>query len=304
MLRPLLLHLSQQAWLRRQMENSRYFHTFTSRFVAGAALPDGLRVLSKLSAEGICGTLDCLGENVLSLTEAGQSKDAYLAALDGIAERNLPATVSIKLSQFGLGFSEDACLRNVEELAARARDMNSRVEIDMESSAYTDRTLALAARLQERFPGHLRAVIQAYLRRSETDIERLNQLRLPVRLCKGAYQEPPERAFPQKTDVDRNYVRLMKLLLDRGTYPAIASHDERLITAAREHATAIQLAPDQFEFQMLFGIRRGLQRSLVKAGYRVRLYVPYGNAWYPYFMRRLAERPANLLFFIKSAVRD
>jgi proline dehydrogenase len=304
MLRHLLLGLSHQRWLRRQMESSSISRELTSRFVAGRALDDGIRVLSQLQAEGIWGTLDYLGENVTSLGEAAQSKDSYLAALTAIADARLPATVSIKLSQFGLDFSEKACLRNVEELVERAKAIGSRVEIDMESTAYTDRTLDVAAQLQQRFPGHLRAVIQAYLRRSEADIQRLNQLGIPVRLCKGAYEEAPEVAFPAKGEVDRNYLRLMRLLFEEGTYPAVASHDEQMITAAREYATARQLPPDGFEFQMLYGIRRGLQRTLAKTGYRVRLYVPYGSAWYPYFMRRLAERPANLLFFAKNIVRD
>lgn len=304
MLRHVLLHLSHQRWLRRRMENSSSFRGLTSRFVAGRTLEDGIRVLSQLNGEGIWGTLDCLGENVTSVDEAAQSRDSYLAALAAIAEAKLPATVSIKLTQFGLDFSEEACLRNVAALVERAQGLGSRVEIDMESAAYTNRTLAIAARLQERFPGHLRAVIQAYLRRSEADIQRLNKLEIPVRLCKGAYDEPPDVAFPEKTDVDCNYLRLTRLLLDEGTYPAIASHDERMITAAREYAAAHNIPPDCFEFQMLYGIRRALQRRLVKAGYRVRLYVPYGSAWYPYFMRRLAERPANLLFFAKNIVRD
>lgn len=304
MLRHILLGLSHQRWLRRQMESSSFFRVLTSRFVAGRTLSDGVRVLLQLQAEGMCGTLDCLGENVTSLEEAVHSKESYLAALAAIAKAGLPATVSIKLTQFGLDFSEDACLCNVEELAERAKFVGSRIEIDMESAAYTDRTLAIAARLQERFPGHLRAVIQAYLRRSEADIRSLNKLQLPVRLCKGAYEEPPEIAFPEKSEVDRNYLRLMRLLLEEGTYPAIASHDERIITAARKYVAEHDVQPDRFEFQMLYGIRRGLQRTLVKSGYRVRLYVPYGSAWYPYFMRRLAERPANLLFFAKNVVRD
>lgn len=304
MLRHILLGLSHQRWLRRQMENSSVFRGLTSRFVAGRTLEDGIRVLLRLQAEGIWGTLDCLGENVASLEEAAQSKAFYLDALAAIDKAGLPATISIKLTQFGLDFSEDACLRNVEKLAERASSIGSRVEIDMESAAYTDRTLAIAAQLQQRFPGHLRAVIQAYLRRSEADIQRLNKLRIPVRLCKGAYEEPHEVAFPEKAEVDRNYLRLMRLLFDEGAYPAIASHDERIVTAAREYATGHNLRPDGFEFQMLYGIRRGLQRTLAKSGYRVRLYVPYGSAWYPYFMRRLAERPANLLFFAKNLVRD
>ncbi len=285
------------------MESSSLSRKFTSRFVAGPTLEEGIRVLSQLSAERVWATLDFLGENVTSLAEASKSKESYVTALAAIEHAQLPATVSIKLSQFGLDFSEEACFNNVLALAERAKAMDSRVEVDMESSAYTDRTLNLVARLQERFPGHLRAVIQAYLYRSEADIQRLNGLKIPVRLCKGAYREPPAAAFQQKSEVDRNYVRLMKLLFDQGTYPAIASHDESIIQQARDYVKAQKLQMDRFEFQMLFGIRRDLQRSLVAEGYKLRLYVPYGDAWYPYFMRRLAERPANVLFLAKNVIR-
>jgi proline dehydrogenase len=303
MLRQTLLYLSQQSWLRHWMENSSISRKLTSRFIAGPTLDEGIRVLCDLYAERIWGTLDCLGENVTSLAEAAQSKESYLAALAAIEAARLPATVSIKLSQFGLDFSEQACFNNVVALLERAQAMDSRVEIDMESSAYTDRTLDVVVRLQDRFPGHLRAVIQAYLFRSESDIRRLNERRVPVRLCKGAYREPPTVAFAQKADVDRNYLKLMRLLLHEGTYPAIASHDEAIVRAARGYVKVEGIPPERFEFQMLYGIRRDLQRALVTDGYRLRLYVPYGNAWYPYFMRRLAERPANILFIAKNMIR-
>jgi proline dehydrogenase len=174
----------------------------------------------------------------------------------------------------------------------------------MESSEYTDRTLKVVTQLQDRYPGSVRAVIQAYLYRSETDIRMLSARQIPVRLCKGAYREPPAVAFPRKEDVDANYVKLMKLLLDTGTYPAIASHDESIVSEALQHVKEQKLAPDRFEFQMLYGIRRDLQRQLVGKGYRLRLYVPYGDAWYPYFMRRLAERPANVLFLARNLLRN
>ncbi|HSU33299.1 MAG TPA: proline dehydrogenase family protein [Bryobacteraceae bacterium] len=285
------------------MENSSISRKLTSRFIAGPTLNEGIRVLRELYAERIWGTLDFLGEHVKSLAEAAQSKESYMTALAAIEEAGLPATVSIKLSQFGLDFSEQACFNNVAALVERAQAADSRVEIDMESSAYTDRTLNVVVRLQERFPGHLRAVIQAYLFRSEADIRLLNERRVPVRLCKGAYREPPTLAFPQKPDVDRNYLKLMRLLLHEGTYPAIASHDEAIVRAAREYVKAEGITPERFEFQMLFGIRRDLQRAVVMDGFRLRLYVPYGNAWYPYFMRRLAERPANVLFLAKNVIR-
>jgi proline dehydrogenase len=304
MLRRTFLYLSQQSWLRHWMENSALSRKLTSRFVAGRTLSEGIRVLEKLSRERMFGTLDFLGENVTSLDEAARSRDSYLAALNEIERANLPATVSIKLSQFGLDFSEAGCFNNVLALVKCASEMNSRVEIDMESSEYTDRTLRVITQLHERFPENVRAVIQAYLFRSESDIRMLSKQRIPVRLCKGAYREPPTVAFPHKSDVDRNYVNLMTLLLDDGTYPAIASHDENIIKEALRHVREQKISPDRFEFQMLYGIRRDLQRQLVAQGFRLRLYVPYGDAWYPYFMRRLAERPANVLFLAKNVIRS
>ena len=286
------------------MENSPLSRKLTSRFVAGRTLPEGIRVLERLSKERMFSTLDFLGENVTSLDEAARSRDCYLAALAEIERANLPATVSIKLTQFGLDFSEAACFNNVVALVQRAAALNSRVEIDMESSEYTDRTLAVVTRLHERSPDNIRAVIQACLFRSEADVRMLSGRRVPVRLCKGAYREPPSVAFPHKSDVDRNYVKLMTLLLDKGTYPAVASHDENIIRKALRHVREQKLSPDRFEFQMLYGIRRDLQRQLVAQGFRLRLYVPYGDAWYPYFMRRLAERPANVLFLAKNVIRS
>lgn len=303
MLRRTLLYLSEQNWLRHWMENSSVSRKFTSRFVAGPTLPEGIQVLQHLSRERILGTLDFLGENVASLEDASRSRESYLAALDEIERFGLAATVSIKLTQFGLDFSEAACRANVIALVERAQVIGTRIEIDMESSAYTDRTLEMAVRLQELFPGQVRAVIQAYLYRSEADIGMLSVHRIPVRLCKGAYREPPEVAFTRKSEVDANYLKLTRLLLAEGSYPAIASHDESIIREVLRHIQEQAIAPDRFEFQMLYGIRRDLQRKLISLGYRLRLYVPYGEAWYPYFMRRLAERPANLLFLVKNLVR-
>ena len=286
------------------METSSLSRKLTSRFVAGRTLGEGIGVLRKLAAERILATLDNLGENVATLEDAQASRDSYLAALAEIEKAQLPATVSIKLTQFGLDVSPQACQANVLALAERAAAMQSRVEIDMESSAYVDRTLEIVTRVQERFPGHVRAVIQAYLFRSETDIRMLSAQRIPVRLCKGAYREPAAVAFERKTDVDANYVKLMKLLLAEGTYPAIASHDQNIVRQAERHIKEQKIAPERFEFQMLYGIRRDLQNQLVGQGFRLRLYVPYGDAWYPYFMRRLAERPANLIFLAKNLVRN
>jgi proline dehydrogenase len=272
--------------------------------VAGQTLNDGIGVIRKLNAEKIFATLDFLGENVASLEDAAASRDAYLAALKEIEDAKIPATVSLKLTQFGLDISAQACEANVMALAQRASAMQSRVEIDMESSAYTDRTLELVTSIQDAFPGYVRAVIQAYLYRSEADIAKLSSRGIPVRLCKGAYREPTAIAYERKADVDTNYVKLMKMLLGQGTYPAIASHDEKIIGEALRHIGEQKLDPERFEFQMLYGIRRDLQRKLVSQGFRLRLYVPYGDAWYPYFMRRLAERPANLIFLAKNLVRS
>ncbi|MBV8070947.1 MAG: proline dehydrogenase family protein [Acidobacteriaceae bacterium] len=304
MLRHTLLYLSEQSWLRHWMENSSLSRNLTSRFIAGQDLAEGIRVIQNLSKERILATLDFLGENVHSLDDAGYSRQSYVSALCEIAAAGLPATVSIKLTQFGLDLSEAACRSNVFALAEMAKAIGSRVEVDMESSAYTDRTLQIVTELQERFAGHVRAVIQAYLYRSEADIRKLSELRVPVRLCKGAYREPAAVAFPRKAEVDANYLKLMKLLLSEGEYPAIASHDEGILRAALRYVAEQGIAPERFEFQMLYGIRRDLQRELVSKNFRLRLYVPYGDAWYPYFMRRLAERPANLLFLAKNLVRS
>ena len=301
-LRSALLFLSKRRGLRRWMETSPSAERLTSRFIAGNTLERELTVCQNLYAEGILATLDHLGESVTSLAEAERSRDDYLAALDQLASRAPHATISIKLTQLGLDFSEDECRANVERLVERAKSIGTVVEIDMESSAYVDRTLALVSDLHARY-GSVRAVIQAYLYRSEADIDNLNQQKIPVRLCKGAYKEPSDLAFPNKKDVDRNYVHLMTRLLDHGVDPAIASHDAKIVQQALAHVKEQNIAPDRFEFQMLYGISRDLQRRLVRDGYRVRLYVPYGDAWYPYFMRRLAERPANVIFLARNLLK-
>jgi len=302
MLRHLFLYLSQQRALRRWMETHPAARKLTGRFVAGESLADVLAVCARLKADGFFAALDHLGENVTSLEEAAGSADAYIEALDEIAARKLPATVSLKATQFGIDISEEGCLQNVRRLALRAKELDTQVEIDMESSRYTDRTLALAARVAAEY-GDIRCVIQAYLRRSEADIEQMNRQSVEVRLCKGAYDEGPDVAFTTKQEVDRNYVVLMKKLLDGGTYPAIATHDERMLQETMRYAKEQGIGADRFEFQMLYGVRRDLQRKLIAQGYRVRVYVPYGTAWYPYFMRRLAERPANVFFLLRNWMR-
>jgi proline dehydrogenase len=302
-LRSLLLVLSRQPWLRHWMETSPAADRLTSRFVAGYTIEREVAVCKKLNADGYLATLDHLGESVNSLAEAQQSREAYLAALDQIAKLNLEATVSVKLTQLGLDFSEPDCRANIECLVARAKSIGRLVEVDMESSVYVDRTLQLVSDLHARY-GSVRAVMQAYLYRTESDVHNLCRQSIPIRLCKGAYRESSSVAYPRKKDVDANYVRLMLELFDHGAYPAIATHDEAILDRAISYIRERKIAADRFEFQMLYGVRRDLQRRLVAAGYRLRLYVPYGNAWYPYFMRRLAERPANVLFLARNLLKS
>jgi proline dehydrogenase len=302
MMRRLFLYLSKRPALRRWMEAWPPSHKVTRRFVAGDTLEEALAVCERLQNEKVFSTLDHLGENVSTIAEASASCDAYVGALEQIGERRLSSTIAIKLTQFGLDLSSEACLENVRRLEAAAKTAGSRVEIDMESSAYTERTLAMAIQAGSEC-GCVRVCVQAYLHRSAGDIELLNAAAVPVRLVKGAYREPPSEAFPRKQDVDANYIALMKTLLDHGAYPAIATHDEKIIHQALEYVTGRGIRKDGFEFQMLYGIRRDLQRKLIEQGYRLRLYVPYGTEWYPYFMRRLAERPANLWFVLRNLLK-
>jgi len=303
MLRNFLLYLSREQRVRRWMETSAVAHRLAHRFVAGNTLEDALRACGRVNAEGISATLDYLGENVYTFQEAAQFRDAYCRTLASIIENNVDSNVSLKLTQFGIDLCEDACRKNVCTLVKYAADAGSFVRIDMESSAYTDRTLRLVEDLHERY-GACGTVIQAYLFRSGNDIARLNAMRIRVRLCKGAYLEAPEVAFQRKSDVDRNYLDLARVLLAEGNYPAIATHDESIIHAVIEHCRRNSISANRFEFQMLYGIRRDLQRKLVTDGFRLRLYIPYGEAWYPYFMRRLAERPANLIFLARNLFRE
>ena len=301
-LRRTILYLSRHKALRNWVETSPSARRLSSRFVAGSQLDDALAVCRGIHADGITATLDYLGENVKSLDEAAACRDMYLRMLRAMQAAGVEPNVSIKLSQFGIDLSESACSENVAALVKAAAAIGGFVRIDMESSQYTDRTLALVTRLH-REHGACGAVIQAYLRRSAKDVKRLETERIRVRLTKGAYLEPPEIAFKEKAQVDRNYLELAQSLLTVGEYPAIATHDEHIIGTVETFAAAQGTAKDCFEFQMLYGIRRDLQRRLVREGYRLRLYVPFGEAWYPYFMRRLAERPANLLFFLRQLLR-
>ena len=302
-MRTLLLYLSHRPWLRNWMQNSHAASRFTRRFIAGRTLDHALEACARLKSENIAATLDRLGENVTSLAEAEASRDAYLNALRGIAERRLGATVSVKLTQLGLDISEPHCRENVRMLAECAGQTGTRIEIDMESSEYVERTLGIVTS-QHTATGNVRAVIQAYLHRSMEDVDMLCREKIPIRLCKGAYAEPHSVAIADKQGVDANYSRLMRKLMADGVHPAFATHDEKMIREAIATARQRNLPPEAFEFQMLYGIRRDLQRELVREGFRLRIYVPFGDAWYPYFMRRLAERPANVWFLLKNLLKS
>ena len=285
------------------METSSVARALSSRFVAGSTLDEALAACVKIRTGGIAATLDYLGENVHTLDEARACRDMYLRMLDALHAAGIEPNVSLKLTQFGLDLSTPACEENVAALVERAASIGGFVRIDMESSQYTDRTLEIVTRLHERF-GACGTVIQSYLLRSAADVEALVSKRIRVRLCKGAYLEGPSVAFSSKPETDRSYLQLAERLLEAGEYPAIATHDERMIEGVERFAAGRGIGKERFEFQMLYGIRRDLQRRLVEDGYRLRLYVPFGEAWYPYFMRRLAERPANVLFLLRNLVRS
>jgi len=258
-----------------------------------------------LNKQGLTATLDSLGESVNNEAEARQSAEIYHRLLDAIAERKLNANISVKLTQMGLELSPELAYTIAAGLTEHARATGNFVRIDMEGSHLTQVTLDLVHHLhaREEYRGHIGIVIQAYLFRSEADIQQLIAEGIRVRLCKGAYQEPPSIAFAKKTDTDTNYVRLAGILLSSPIYHGVATHDEAMIEAAKSYAGNQGIAPDHFEFQMLYGVRRDLQRRLVREGYNVRVYIPFGREWYPYFMRRLAERPANVFFLAKNLLR-
>jgi proline dehydrogenase len=302
MMRQTFLYLSHSKGLRRWMETSRLADGLTRRFVAGNTLEKALGVCRKLHGERLLATIDQLGENVTTNAEAVEFRRSIENVYRSIAESGLPHTVSIKLTQLGLDLSTDLCRANTDILARMAAEQGSRLEIDMESHEYVDRTLGITEEMHAKY-AHIRCVLQAYLYRTEDDLKRMNQLGLPVRLCKGAYNEPAAVAFPQKSKVDENYLKLARLLVGEGNFPAFATHDPRMIEGVLAAVEKAGRKPGDFEFQMLYGVRRDLQSKLAGKGYGVRLYVPYGSAWYPYFMRRLAERPANVLFLAKNLIR-
>jgi proline dehydrogenase len=269
------------------------------QFIAGETLPQALAVVLELQRRGMLATLDHLGENVSTLEAASVARDDYLTVLQEIVRQKLPSTISVKLTQLGLDLSETECRENLRALAECAAELGDFVEVDMEDSGHTDRTLRIITELRRDYAA-VGAVIQAYLFRSEDDVKDLIRHRVSVRLCKGAYNEPSTLAFPHKADVDANYMRLMRLLLESRLYHRIATHDPRMIEETQRAASELGLTKGQFEFQMLHGVNRPLQERLVRDGYRLRIYVPFGRAWFPYFMRRLAERPANAWFALRA----
>jgi proline dehydrogenase len=275
---------------------------FAARFVAGESLDDAVAAARRLNEAHRMVSLDYLGESVSSEAEARAAAATALGIFDRIAAENLDANVSIKLTQMGLDISESLCEELVWSIVERAAGYRNFVRIDMEGSAYTQRTVAICKRLRARSPS-VGVVLQSYLRRTEQDARDLVAMGCRIRLCKGAYQEPPDVAYPEKKDVDANYVRLMQLLLPSGIYHGIATHDPNMIAAAQEFVAQHNISRDHFEFQMLYGIRTDLQEQLVREGFHVRVYVPFGKDWFPYFMRRLAERPANVIFFLRHMFR-
>jgi proline dehydrogenase len=303
MLRSTLLKLSESKGLAHWVTTNGTTRRMSHRFVAGETLDEAVQAARQCNEAGMLVTLDCLGENVATPADAQKARDTYLGMFDRIAQEKLKANVSCKLTQLGLDISVEFCEGLVLSIAERAAAYESFLRIDMEGSVYTQRTVELVKRVRAQTPC-VGVVIQAYLYRSESDIHDLLSYGCRIRLCKGAYKESPEVAFPRKQDVDGNYVKLMRLLLPSGFYHAIATHDPRMIAETIRCAAENKISKDDFEFQMLYGVRTDLQRRLVRDGYRVRIYVPYGQEWFPYFMRRLAERPANLSFFVRNFLRS
>ena len=308
MLRELFISLSESQWLRAVAERSSIGQKISNRFVAGTRVEDVLRATRTINESGLSVSVDNLGENVTNADEARASAQLYHQLLDDIANQKLNANISLKLTHMGLDVDEKLARDLVTGLVVKTAAMNPRnfVRVDMEGSPYTQRTLDFVHELH-RAPGNqgcVGAVIQSYMRRSESDVEKLLAEGIRIRLCKGAYKEPPEIAFQQKSEVDANYVKLMKVLMKSKVYHGLATHDENIINQAKAFATKERISRDAFEFQMLHGIRRDLQQSLGRDGWRMRVYIPFGTEWYPYLMRRLAERPANVFFIAKNLFRQ
>jgi len=277
---------------------------FARRFIAGETLDEAIAAARALQAAGMLITLDQLGESVTTAAEADAATRAYLTVLDRIAQSGIERNVSVKLTQLGLTIDRATCVDNVRRILEKADALGFFVRIDMEDSPYTEVTLTIFETLWQQNHRNIGVVLQSMLRRSEADARRVNALGARVRLVKGAYKEPRSVAYQQKSEVDAAFVRLTELLLKEGVYPAIATHDEAMIAETKRLAAQLGRTKDQFEFQMLYGIRRDLQTALVAEGYRMRIYTPFGTEWFPYFMRRLGERPANVGFVLKGIVRD
>jgi proline dehydrogenase len=302
MLRATLLKLSDSKGFAHWVTSNDATRRMSHRFVAGETLDEAIEACRVSNDAGMAVTLDCLGENVSTTADAQKARDTYLEIFDRLAKEKLNANVSCKLTQLGLDLSVEFCEGLVLSIAERAAAYDSFLRIDMEGSVYTQRTVELVKRVRAQSPS-VGAVIQAYLYRSESDVVDLLSYGCRIRLCKGAYKEPQEVAYQRKSEVDGNFVKLMRLLLPSGFYHGIATHDPRMIAETIRWAAEKKISKDDFEFQMLYGVRGDLQRMLVRDGYRVRLYVPYGQEWFPYFMRRLAERPANVGFFVRNFFR-
>ncbi len=302
MLKDTLLYMAQNQSLRDFVVHSRVTRGVARRFVAGESLDDAIHVASLLNKRRTQVALDLLGENVTDGKEAELSTRSYMHALDLIQKTQVDANISIKLTALGLDLSPELCEENLRLLLEHSRQYNIFVCIDMEGSAYTEQTLEITRRAHQQ-SYQVGTVVQSYLYRSREDVEQMIAQGVRIRLVKGAYKEGQQIAFQDKSDVDKSYVQLMKMLLARGNYPAIATHDEAIINTACAYARDYGVGKDAFEFQMLYGVRRDLQERLVAQGYHVRVYVPYGSQWYPYLMRRMAERPANLMFVMTNMLR-
>ena len=303
MLRSALLKLSESKAFAHWVTSNPTTRGMARRFVAGETLDEAITAARACNSMGMYTSLDYLGEHVATVDDAQRARDAYIEIFDRIAQERLHANVSCKLTQLGLDLSAEFCEGLVLSIAERAAGYDNFLRVDMESSSYTQRTIDLATNVRARNPA-IGTVIQSYLYRSEKDVRDLLSVGCRIRLCKGAYKEPDDVAFARKADVDANYVRLMQMLLPSGFYHAIATHDPRMIAQTIRFAASRRISKDDFEFQMLYGVRTDLQRQLVKDGYRLRIYIPYGRDWFPYFMRRLAERPANLEFFVRNFFRQ
>jgi proline dehydrogenase len=305
MLRSALLYLSGQPQIFKFVRHNRLAKSFANRFVAGETLESALAAVGRLNSKGITASLDLLGESVHNEAEARAAGQAYVSMLDRIYEKKADANVSVKLTAMGLDISEDLCVAIMHKILQRAREYRTFVRIDMESSEYTQRTLDLfEQRLYPSYRENVGIVLQSYLYRTFADVEHANLVKARVRICKGAYKEPETVAYPAKKDVDASYIRCMHALLKYGNYPGIATHDEAIIREAKRFVKENQIATSRFEFQMLYGVRRDLQDQLVREGYRMRVYVPFGTQWYPYLMRRLAERPANVAFLTGNLFKE